>query len=131
MERKTSRRQEVTDKDGKVKFEYNIERNSELAKNLKGHLLLVTGDIDDNVHPANTLRMADALIKASKRFDFLMIPGKRHGYGDATNYFFQVRADYFCRYLIGDAADSADMIELQKEQQQTGNKNRGRQGPER
>ncbi len=122
---------EVTDKDGKVKFEYNIERNSELAKNLKGHLLLVTGDIDDNVHPANTLRMADALIKASKRFDFLMIPGKRHGYGDATNYFFQVRADYFCRYLIGDAADSADMIELQKEQQQTGNKNRGRQGPER
>ena len=46
---------EVTDKDGKVKFEYTIDRNSEIAKNLKGHLLLVTGDMDNNVHPANTL----------------------------------------------------------------------------
>jgi len=77
---------EVVDKDGNTKFEYTIERNSDLAKNLKGHLMLVTGDIDDNVHPANTLRMADSLIKANKRFDFLVLPGKRHGYLDATNY---------------------------------------------
>ena len=35
-------------------FEYDIEKNSELAKNLKGHLMLITGDIDNNVHPANT-----------------------------------------------------------------------------
>ena len=73
---------EVTDKDGKVKFEYTIDRNSEIAKNLKGHLLLVTGDMDDNVHPANTLRVADALIKANKRFDMFVMPGQRHGYGD-------------------------------------------------
>ena len=65
---------EVTDKDGNIKFEYSIEKNSELAKNLKGRLLLVTGDMDDNVHPANTLRMADALIKANKRFDFFIFP---------------------------------------------------------
>ncbi len=119
---------EVTDKDGNVKFEYNIERNSELAKNLKGHLMLATGDMDDNVHPANTLRMADALIKANKRFDFFMIPGKRHGYADATNYFFWVRADYFCKHLLGDMAASVDMIELNKEREQSGDKNANRRG---
>ena len=97
---------EVTDKDGNIKFEYDIDKNSDLAKNLKGRLLLVTGDIDDNVHPANTYRMADALIKANKRFDMLVIPGKRHGYADATNYFFWVRADYFAKHLIGDSASS-------------------------
>ncbi|MBL8166532.1 MAG: DPP IV N-terminal domain-containing protein [Acidobacteria bacterium] len=116
---------EVTDKDGNVKFEYSIEKNSELAKNLKGRLLLVTGDMDDNVHPANTLRMADALIKANKRFDQFIIPGKRHGYADATNYFFWIRADYFCRHLLGDAADSVDLIELTREREQTGDKGRG------
>ena len=63
------------EKDGKVTFEFSIEKNSELAKNLKGHLMLVTGDIDNNVHPANTYRLADALIKANKRFDFMILPG--------------------------------------------------------
>ena len=72
---------EVTGKDGKVTFEYSIEKNSELAKNLKGRLMLVTGDIDNNVHPANTYRLADALIKANKRFDMLVVPGARHSFG--------------------------------------------------
>jgi len=67
---------EVVDKDGNVTFEYDIEKNSELAKNLKGHLMLSTGDIDNNVHPANTMRMADALIKANKRFDMLVTSGR-------------------------------------------------------
>jgi dipeptidyl aminopeptidase/acylaminoacyl peptidase len=121
---------EVTDKDGNVKFEYSIEKNSELAKNLKGHLMLATGDIDNNVHPANTLRMADALIKANKRFDFVILPGKRHGYADATNYFFWVRADYFCKHLIGDMADSVDMVELNREREQVGDKGQVRRGPD-
>ncbi len=121
---------EVTDKDGNVKFEYNIEKNSELAKNLKGHLMLATGDIDNNVHPANTLRMADALIKANKRFDFVILPGKRHGYADAGNYFFWVRADYFCKHLIGDMADSIDMVELNREREQVGDKGQVRRGPD-
>ena len=55
---------EVVNDKGEIKFEYSIDKNSELAKNLKGRLLLTTGDIDNNVHPANTLRMAQALIKA-------------------------------------------------------------------
>lgn len=117
---------EVTDKDGNVKFEYTIERNSDLAKNLKGHLMLVTGDIDDNVHPAATLRMADSLIKANKRFDFLMLPGKRHGYADAANYFFWIRGDYFVKYLLGDFSQSVDMVELNKEREQSTDKVRGR-----
>ena len=81
------------EKDGKTTFEYDIDKNSELAKNLKGHLMLVTGDIDDNVHPANTYRLADALIKANKRFDFFLIPGKRHGYGDAASYINVMRGE--------------------------------------
>jgi len=121
---------EITDKDGNVKFEYNIEKNSELAKNLKGHLLLSTGDIDNNVHPANTFRMVDALIKANKRFDMVVLPGKRHGYADATNYFFWVRADYFCRHLLGDMTDSIDMVELNREREQVGDKGQTRRGPD-
>jgi dipeptidyl aminopeptidase/acylaminoacyl peptidase len=113
---------EVTDKDGKVKFEYTIEKNSDIARNLKGHLLLVTGDIDDNVHPANTLRLADALIKANKRFDMFILPGLRHGYGEANEYFFWLRADYFAKYLLGDASENVDVLELIRERQQVGNK---------
>jgi dipeptidyl aminopeptidase/acylaminoacyl peptidase len=111
---------EVVDKDGKVKFEYSIEKNSDLAKNLKGHLMLVTGDMDNNVHPANTIRMANALIKANKRFDFVLMPGQRHGYGDMGDYFFWIRADYFCKHLIGDYATSVDLVELNREKEQTG-----------
>jgi len=113
---------EVVDKDGKVKFEYAIERNSELAKNLKGRLMLATGDMDNNVHPANTFRVADALIKANKRFDFVLLPGQRHGYGTMTDYFFWIRADYFCKHLIGDSETAVDIMELNREKEQVGNK---------
>jgi dipeptidyl aminopeptidase/acylaminoacyl peptidase len=106
---------EVTDKDGKVHFEYEIDKNSEIAKNLKGHLLLSTGDIDNNVHPANTIRLMDALIKANKRFDFFMLPGKRHAYADEAQYFSWIRNDYFCKYLLGDFDQSVDMWELARE----------------
>jgi dipeptidyl aminopeptidase/acylaminoacyl peptidase len=106
---------EVTDKDGKVHFEYDIDKNSEIAKNLKGHLLLSTGDVDNNVHPANTIRLMDALIKANKRFDFFMLPGKRHSYADEAQYFSWIRNDYFCKYLLGDFDQSIDMWELSKE----------------
>jgi dipeptidyl aminopeptidase/acylaminoacyl peptidase len=113
---------EVVGDGGDVTFEYDIEKNSELAKNLKGHLMLSTGDIDNNVHPANTLRMADALIKANKRFDMLVIPGVRHGYGDRSAYFNWIRSDYFCRHLLGQSADSVDIVELNKEKEQVGDK---------
>jgi dipeptidyl aminopeptidase/acylaminoacyl peptidase len=106
---------EVTGSDGKVTFEYSVDKNSEIAKNLKGHLLLSTGDIDNNVHPANTIRLMDALIKAHKRFDFVMLPGQRHAYGPMAEYFTWIRADYFCKYLLGDFDQSVDMWELNRE----------------
>ena len=70
---------EVADKDNNIHFEYTIDKNSEIAKNLKGHLMLTTGDIDDNVHPGNTYRLMNALIRANKRFDCFIYPGQRHG----------------------------------------------------
>ncbi|MBI4477562.1 MAG: S9 family peptidase, partial [Acidobacteria bacterium] len=113
---------EVTDKDGNVTFEYEIETNSQLAKNLKGRLLLIHGDMDNNVHPANTLRLADALIKANKRFDMLYLPGVRHSFQPVAPYVNWIRADYFCRYLLGHAPDSVDIVELNREQEQVGEK---------
>ena len=113
---------EIDGENGDVTFEYSIEKNSDLAKNLKGHLMLTTGDIDNNVHPANTFRLAAALIKANKRFDFMILPGKRHPYTDDTPYVNQRRAEYFCRYLLGKTEEDADMVELDREQQQTGDK---------
>lgn len=110
---------------GDTTFIYSIEKNPDLAKNLKGHLLLTTGDIDNNVHPANTIRMANALIKANKRFDLLLLPGQRHGYGDMTEYFFWRMADYFTQHLMGDDTDRpVDMVEMNREIEQTGNKRR-------
>jgi len=97
---------------GRSSGNIRLKRNSEIAKNLKGHLLLSTGDMDDNVHMANTMRMADALIKANKRFDQFILPGMRHAYGRDANYFFWVKADYFCRWLLGDFDQRIDMTEV-------------------
>jgi dipeptidyl aminopeptidase/acylaminoacyl peptidase len=113
---------EVTDKDGNVSFEYDIETNSQLAKNLKGHLLLLHGDIDNNVHPANTMRLVDGLIKANKRFDMLYLPGVRHSFQPVASYVNWIRADYFCRHLLGHAPDSVDIVQLNREQEQVGEK---------
>jgi dipeptidyl aminopeptidase/acylaminoacyl peptidase len=111
---------EVTDDKGKISFKYHIDKNSEIAKNLKGHLLICTGDIDNNVHPGNTIRLANALIKANKRFDFFIFPGQKHGYGSMNKYFFWLRADYFCKHLIEDFIDSIDIVELNLEVEQNG-----------
>ena len=108
---------EVTDKDGKVTFEYSVEKNSELAANLKGHLMLVTGDIDNNVHPSNTYRLANALIKANKRFDIMLLPGLRHAYTTVADYVAWRRADYFAKHLLGESDESIDMWELNREKQ--------------
>ena len=89
---------------GDTTFVYQIEKNPDLAKNLKGHLMLSTGDVDNNVHPAGTIRMANALIKAGKRFEFVLLPGQRHGYGDMTEYFFWKMGDYFVTHLLGETA---------------------------
>ncbi len=80
---------------------YDVEANQNLAKNLKGHLLLAHGMMDDNVPPYNTLVVVEELIKANKDFDLLILPSQRHGYGRQSNYMMRRRWDYFVRWLLG------------------------------
>ncbi len=94
-----------------TKFEIKVPTNAELAANLKGRLLLVHGDMDNNVHPANTIRLADALIKANKRFDMLIMPGKAHAYANYQPYFNQRMWEYFAEYLLDDRPTGVDLFE--------------------
>jgi dipeptidyl aminopeptidase/acylaminoacyl peptidase len=111
---------EIVGEDGEVSFEYDIDRNSDLAGNLKGHLLLTTGDVDNNVHHAGTFRMAEALIRANKRFDMFVFPGQRHGYGNMGNFWFWLKAEYFAKHLLGAERTEADIREINNEQEQSG-----------
>ncbi|HEX8399950.1 MAG TPA: DPP IV N-terminal domain-containing protein [Pyrinomonadaceae bacterium] len=83
------------------KSNYEEQANQVHAKNLKGKLLLAHGTMDDNVPPYNTYLVVDALIKANKDFDLLMIPNARHGFGNATLYMTRRRWDYFVKHLLG------------------------------
>jgi len=93
----------------KTKFEIHVPTNAELADNLVGNLLLIHGEMDNNVHPANTMRLVDALIKANKRFDMLIIPGARHGYGKAGSYVTQRSWDFWVEHLLGERQIGADI----------------------
>ena len=83
------------------KDSYDVEANQTFAKNLKGHLLLAHGTVDNNVPPYNTLLVAEALIKANRDFDLLMLPNQPHGYGTMSNYMMRRRWDYFVKWLAG------------------------------
>ncbi len=108
-------KENISDK-GDTTFSYMIDKNPDIAKNLKGKLLLIHGEIDNNVHPSNTIRVVNALIKANKRFDMLILPTQRHGFGDMSEYWFWKTADYFSRNLLGDTTErSVDIEELNKE----------------
>jgi dipeptidyl-peptidase-4 len=87
---------------------YTIEATQTHAAGLKGHLLLIHGMMDNNVPPYNTLLVADALIKANKEFDLLLIPNSGHGYAPA-NYVMRRRWDYFVKYLL-DADPPRDYV---------------------
>lgn len=108
---------EIVSAKGDTTFKYSIDKNQDLAKNLKGHLLLMHGDMDNNVSPSNSIRVANALIKAGKRFDYILVPGQRHGFGDMTEYMFWRLADYFNNYLLGDFSKSSevDIVEMTSE----------------
>lgn len=100
---------EIVTEKGDTTFMYNIKSNPELARQLKGNLLLVHGDIDNNVHPGNTLRVVDALIRANKRFDMLILPQQRHGFGDMDEYFYWRLVDYYSAHLLGKQETSVDI----------------------
>ncbi|MBO5251241.1 MAG: alpha/beta fold hydrolase, partial [Bacteroidaceae bacterium] len=101
-------KEQITEK-GDTTFVYKIATNPQIAKNLKGHLLLIHGDIDNNVHPGNTMRVVDALIRAGKRFDMLMLPQQRHGFGDMNEYFYWRLVDYFSEHLKGKSEKFVDI----------------------
>jgi dipeptidyl aminopeptidase/acylaminoacyl peptidase len=82
-----------------VQNDYTEQSNVAMAGRLDGHLLIVHGDVDDNVHPAGTMRFVDALIKANKSFDMLFVPNMPHG--ERINYLARRRWDYFVQYLLG------------------------------
>jgi dipeptidyl-peptidase 4 len=79
---------------------YDSQANQNFAKNLKGHLLLAHGTMDNNVPPYNTLLVVNELIKANKDFDLLLLPNRGHGFGSEP-YMVRRRCDYFVRYLLG------------------------------
>ncbi len=79
---------------------YAAEANQVQARNLRGKLLLMTGTLDYNVPPDNTYLVVDALIKANKDFDLIIIPNGGHAYGSASTYVMRRRWDYFVRGLL-------------------------------
>ena len=101
-------KEQVTEQ-GDTTFVYKIATNPQIAKQLKGHLMLVHGDIDNNVHPGNTIRVVDALIRAGKRFDMLMLPKQRHSFGDMDEYFYWRMVDYFSEHLKGRSEKTVDI----------------------
>jgi dipeptidyl aminopeptidase/acylaminoacyl peptidase len=105
---------EEIDAKGKVTYKYMIDKNQSLAKNLKGKILLATGDVDNNVHPAGTIRMVNAFMKANKRFDFMLFPGSRHGFRD-REYWFWRKADYFSKHLLGVETNFVDITEMNRD----------------
>ncbi len=108
-------KENISDK-GDTTFSYMIDKNPDIAKNLKGKLLLMYGEIDNNVHPSNTVRLVNALIKSNKRFDMVILPTQRHSFGDMNEYWFWRTADYFSKYLLGDNTERpVDIEELNKD----------------
>lgn len=99
---------QVTGADGKASFECRIPTNIELAGKLKGKLMLVTGDEDDNVHPASTIRLAKALIDHGKRFDMMILPGKDHQVW--CSYYVNLIRYYFVENLLGLPQDDTDIV---------------------
>jgi dipeptidyl aminopeptidase/acylaminoacyl peptidase len=90
----------LLENDGKT-TNYDLQANQDLAKNLKGKLMLAHGLLDDNVPVSSTLLVVDALQKANKDFDLVLFPRAHHGYGDRSNYMMRRRWDYFVKNLLG------------------------------
>lgn len=96
-----------------VGSEYAASSNVENAYRLQGKLLLIVGEMDRNVDPASTMQVINALIKANKTFDLLVIPGGGHGMGGP--YGERKRNDFFVRHLLGVEPPDWNVEETRKE----------------
>lgn len=81
---------------------YAEQSNVTQAHRLQGALLLTVGELDRNVDPASTMQVVDALVRADKDFELIVIPGEGHGAGEGA-YGRRRRADFFVRHLLGTA----------------------------
>jgi dipeptidyl-peptidase 4 len=108
-----------------VEDDYAAQSNVTMAERLNGHLLLEHGDVDDNVHPVETLRFVDALMKANKDFDMLFVPNMFHGEsGEHALYLVRRRWDYFVQYLLGVMPPAN--FEIKEDRESAGNARRRR-----
>ena len=85
-----------------IVYKIEVPANHEVAAGLKGRLLLVHGDMDNNVHHAGTMRLVRALLQENKRFDLMIFPGMAHGFGNYSRYFNRLMFEYFAEHLLGD-----------------------------
>lgn len=88
--------------------QYAACSNTEHADQLQGDLMLMVGEVDDNVDPATTMQFADALIKAGKDFELVVLPGKNHTSGGEFGE--RKRRDFFVKHLLGIDPPSWDKI---------------------
>jgi len=83
-----------------VGVEYSQSSNVDNAYRLKGRLLLINGEMDNNVDPASTEQLVNALIKANKEFEYVFVPGAKH-ISNGGVYGSRKRRDFFVKYLLG------------------------------
>lgn len=79
---------------------YDKQDNAQLAEGLQGKLLIAHGDLDDNVHISNTMRVVDQLIKHNKDFEMLIVPNEYHNLSAHSDYAIRKRWDHFVKYLL-------------------------------
>ncbi len=109
-----------TPENNKTGYENNSLMN--YAKNLEGKLYLHHGSVDDNVHPANTMILVEALLKAGKMVDMMIYPGQDHGI--YSSQYEQKRVEYFIKHLkpetykewFGTKIETTRMRELRENQ---------------
>jgi len=87
-------------------FDYAAQSNAALADQLEGRLLLIHGEMDDNAVPHGTMRTVDALIKANKDFDLLIVPNAVHAGVLLSGYWVRRRWDYLVQHLMGETPPS-------------------------
>ena len=88
--------------------QYAESSNIENAWRLQGHLMLIVGEMDTNVPPESTMRFVDALIKADKDFELLVIPGSGHGSGGA--YGDRHRREFLVHHLLGSGESDTNSL---------------------
>lgn len=100
--------------------EYSASSNVDNASRLQGKLFLIVPEMDTNVDPSSTFQVVNALIKANKKFDLMVVPGANHGAGGLSQHFLQ---DYFVHHLLGVEPPDWNQANNARPAQSTGDRN--------